>query len=185
MARRISVKKLAYAVRNVEEATGNVTYGKPVTIKKFIKIKTTDESSSYTFYSDGGVEESSTRLSKVTGELELGYLPAELRKMLFGNAYDEVTGLLVRGASDVPANVALLYSMEKSDGNEDFRVLYNCSLSMKETESSTREDSIEGQTFALEFTAIPEADGSVDAEACTDGGKMSAETWFGTVQVKK
>lgn len=182
MARRISVKKLAYATRQPNAETGKATYGTPVTIKKFISISMEDEKSEYTFYSDGVVEESSTRLSKVTGEIELGYLDLPLRKVLFGNNYDEAKGILVKGASDVPANVALLCSFEKSDGTEDFVVLYNCTLALNSMEGSTREDDVESANFTLSYTAIPDEDGRIQGEASSDGGKMTSQSWFGSVQ---
>lgn len=181
MARRISISKLYYATRTVAPG-GQVTYGTPTQIPKFISIKTTDSVSSYTFYSDGGVEESNNKLNKIEGELELGYLDAELRKVLFGN--DLTTGLLKRNAKDVATNVAIMYSMLRSDGEYDFRVLYNCTLSLSESEGATMEEDVEGQTFKLNFVASPNENGDLDGESSTtakEGTYSDEAKWFAKV----
>lgn len=177
MSRRISISKLYYATRTVGVG-GQVTYGKPVQIPKFISIKTTDATSSYTFYSDGGVEEANNKLNKVEGEIELGYLDAELRKALFGNSLE--TGLLKRNSKDVAANVAIMYSMLRSDGEYDFRVLYNCTLSLSESEGATMEEDVESANFKLNFVASPNENGDIDAESSTDAkeGTFTDEAKF-------
>lgn len=179
MARRISISKLYYSVRTVQPG-GQVAYAKPVQIPKFISIKTTDSISSYTFYSDGSVEESNNRLNKIEGEIELGYLPLELRKALLGNSLE--TGLLKRNSADSAVNVALLYSMELSDGKHDFRCIYNCTLALSESENSTKEEDIEGQTYKLTFVAVPNEQGDLDCEATEGGeGAYTEEKWFANV----
>lgn len=172
MSRRIGCKNLHYAIVTKGE-NGQVSYGTPVPIKKLISVKTTDQFAEYTFYSDDSTEESSRKLTGCEIEIEVGALDNKTKSALTGVTFKE--GKLIRKANDASPTVALLWEITRSEGDKsEYRVLYRCSLSLKDAENTTIEDSIESNNMILTGNAIPDENGVVDLEIY--GGDVGAES---------
>lgn len=155
MARAIGVKNLYYAKLLTDPIDGGTpTYETPVRVPKLLKFGTSNNYTSYAFYSDDITEEAGESLQTETVSIELGYLTNQMKADILGYVYDE-KGRLMTSASVTQPSVALLYEISLSDGTSDYRVIYNCRLKQTEVENTTQGDSIESADVVLEGTAIP------------------------------
>lgn len=185
MARQIGLEKLYYAVLKKDDGTG-VEYDALVEIPQIIELSTTDTSAEYTFYSNNRIEESKKKTTGSDLEIELGYMTPKLESDLLGKKMDK--GKKYTSTNDVAREVALLYSVSKSDGTFDYRVFYKTSLARTERKNKTSEDNIESANVKLTGKAIPLANNNhVDMEISTDctveGAKEIIDNFFKKVQL--
>lgn len=187
MARRIGFKNISVA-KLTSDTDSQPCYQEYVKVPGAISLKTSDEYGEYTFYSDDAIEESGKKLVKSEIEIEVGYITNELKATLTGIKYDPESGKTYKNANATQPIFALAYEMPKSNGKSDLRVIYKCTFSIEESESTTIEDGIESNNFVIKGTAVPlTSNGNLDMEISTDDDAEGAETviesFFRTVQV--
>lgn len=187
MARAIGVKNLHYATLSTDQVGSAPTFGAVTKIDKLISFGTTNNYSEYSFYSDDIIEEAGETLQSEEISIEIGYLPNELKAALTGNEYKVEKGVYVTKANAKQPAIALLYEISLSDGESDYRVLYNCKLKITEQSNETQGDGIESSTYTLEGLAIPLKSLGIFDMQISSGDSAADETiitnFFKTVQL--
>lgn len=179
------MNKIKYGLKNVhyaavtEGADGSISYGTPKPIPGAVTLSLkanvekedipADDIPDYaTVYDNKGYD----------GELEIQILPDDFKTDILGETLD-TNGVLVENKDAEPKNVALLFEFS-GDKNKARHIMYNCSVTKPDIESSTKGDKAESKTDKLTFLASPAKDtGNIKAKVYSDNSKYA--TWFSSV----
>lgn len=173
--RQIGLKRLGLAVYNGEQL-GKPTWGAIEIIKQAVEVSTTNVYSEYAFYSDDQIEESAKTLTSVEVAITLGYITNELKAKYLGLNRVEESGFTKVGGSTNAPQVAVVYEVTKSNGESDYKVIYNCKLALDESTNRTKEDSITGVEVKITGVGIPcPITGDILGEISTDDNGTSIE----------
>lgn len=167
MARQIGLKRIGFALYEGLKS-GKPSWSDVEIIKQGVEISTTNVYSEYSFYSDDTVEESEKVLTSVEIALTLGYINNEFKAKYLGMNRTSA-GFTTTGGSVKAPSLAIVYEITKSNGESDYKVLYNCKLALDESTNRTKEDEIEGVEIALSGLAIEcPGIGNIVGEISTD-----------------
>lgn len=168
MARQIGLKRLGLALLK-GDVNGTPQWDKIEIIKQAVEISTTNVYSEYAFYSDDTIEESAKTLTSVEVGITLGYLTNELKAKYLGVKRVAESGFTTVGGTTNAPQVAIVYEITKSNGESDYKVIYNCKLAIDESTNRTKEDSITGVEVNLTGVGIPcPITGDIMGEVSTD-----------------
>lgn len=175
---KYGLKNAHYAVVT-EGADGSITYGTPKPIPGAVTLSLkasvekenipADDIPDYaTVYDNKGYD----------GELEVQILPDDFKTDVLGETLD-TNGVLVENKDAEPKNIALLFEFS-GDKKKARHVMYNCSVTKPDIESSTKGDKAESKTDKLTFSASPAKDtGNIKAKIYSDNSSYA--TWFNSV----
>lgn len=181
---KYGLKNVYYSVitENTAEGEISVAYAAPVAIPGAVSMsikanveKTSvaaDDDPEYAIiYDDKGYE----------GELEAELLPESFYTDVLKNTADS-NSVVFENKDDKPVNIALLFEID-GDAHKTRHVLYNCSVTKPDDESSTKGEKIDNKTTKLSFTASPAKD-TGDIKAKCPQGNTKYDSWFTSVYTK-
>lgn len=175
---KYGLKNVHYAVV-IGDAENGITYGTPIPIPGSVNLSlkanvekvliAADDDPEYaTLYDNKGYE----------GEIEMQVIPDSFAADVLGDETD-TNGVIIEGSTAKPNPIALLFEFD-GDKKKIRHIMYNCSVTKPDIESSTKGDKAESKTDKLAFTAAPAKDtGNIKAK-CYQGNDQYA-TWFTTV----
>ena len=191
MARQIGLKRLGLALYN-GEVNGKPTWDAVEIIKQAIEITTTNVYSEYAFYSDDKIEESAKTLTSVEIGIVLGYMTNEMKSKYLGVSRNAESGFTKVGSTTNAPQLAIVYEITKSNGESDYKVIYNAKLSIDENTNRTKEDEVTGVEINLKGVGIPcpitdDVMGEISTDDNGDGidpltKKAIIDAFFTTVQ---
>ncbi|KIR03808.1 Phage major tail protein [Lachnospiraceae bacterium TWA4] len=167
-----------YALLSMDES-GTVSFGKPVPMPGAVSLALDPNGEPSNFYADGYAYYTISNNMGYEGDLELAMLPESFRTDVLKEEKD-VNSVLMENANVETANFALLFEFD-GDIKKIRHVLYNCSASRPNIESSTKEDSIEVQAEKFSLKASPLANGYVKARTGDDTTDTVYANWYKSV----
>lgn len=157
MANRVVGLKNIY----IAEKLGENKYATPIRLVGAKTVKTTNENSEISFYSDDILDTYMNSLSAMSLEIEMAYLAPEIESLITGKEINSI-GAMVTGTTDVQKTVAFLYEMTTLE-KPIRRVLYETILTRTDNEAATKTDKMDEQTITLSGKAKARAiDGKFD-----------------------
>lgn len=184
-----ATNKVRYGLSNVHYAMWddeNKEYGTPKPLAGAVSISFEPQGSQTNFYADNIVYFVTNASATDTGTLEIADITDQAKKDIFGYTQDSTnTGLSYEVTNATPKSFALLYQVE-GDGNTERGVRYNVTASRLSETHSTTNDTVEPQTYSVNYTAvgrdftIGNATKNVIKGSCNNSGETHAEydAWF-------
>lgn len=147
---RFGLKNVHYAPEE-EEGFGSIGQ-----LLGAVKMTTSPEGDSDTFYADDGAYFVTETNNGYSGTLEVAATDDAFLTSVLGYVKDATSGLTYEATDAQPTPVALMFEI---DGNVEKQrvVLYGVTFSRIETEANTKADSTEPDTVTLNFNAIGKA----------------------------
>lgn len=180
MADTKSENKVQFNLKNAHYALKSESgYATPVAIPGSVNLNLSPEGDSTTFYADGIAYYCTTANNGYTGDLEIAIVPLQMLKDVWGFTED-ANKVLIEDASIEPKEFALLFQID-GDATESLYALYSVTAKRPAISSKTNEKSKEPQTQSLSMTAIPLADGKVQARTTATTPDTVKENWFKSV----
>lgn len=148
----IGLDRLYYS-KITEDASGNETYGTPISLAKAMKADLTVELAEATLYADDGAAEVVKEFK--SGKLSLGVddIGLTAAKDLTGASIDE-NHVLVSASENGSAPVAVGFRAKKSNGKYRYFWLYRVIFGVPATNLATKGDSITFSTPTIEGTIL-------------------------------
>ena len=175
---KYNLKNVHYALLTVD-ASGNVTYGKPVPIPGAVSIGLDANGEPSNFYADGYAYYTISNNMGYEGDLEIAMVPESFRVDVLKEKLDD-NKVLIEDANVETANFALLFEFD-GDVRKIRHVFYKCAASRPGIESQTNEDEIEVKTETLSLKATPLANGYVKAKTGDDTTEEVYQNWYNEV----
>ncbi len=138
-------------------------------------------SKDYLSLSDDGVYYVINNNAGYTGDLELALITTDFATEILGEILD-AKGVLVERNDAESQQFALLFEFS-GDKNKIRHVLYCCSASRPNTESSTTEESTEVKTETLSLTASALPNGLVKSKTCENTYETTYNNWYSAVYI--
>lgn len=155
MAREVGLSNLTLFPLTTDIGPGTVpTYGAAFKLPWAVSFETENEYAEGQYYGDNIVETSKRQLSKMGVTMEVSSdTPPELDAKITGKEYK--LGASIVGVGQATPYHAVAYEISMDDGNLRRRIIYKVPFSRNGQTNVTQEDSMEGQTYTYEGTAIP------------------------------
>ena len=154
MAREVGISKIKLFPLTTDEVGMNVVYGQGFNVPWAVNFETSSEYAEGEYYADNIIEHSKKLIAKMGITMEVSSnTPPELDAKITGKLYDKAQSVTVTGQT--APYYAIAYEILMDDGNIRRRVIYKVSLARNGQTNSTQEDSLTGQTYTYEGTAIP------------------------------
>lgn len=178
---KFGLKSCYYSVIS-EDASGQVTYGTPVSFPGAVSLSLDIEGGDpEPFYADDIVYyQSPATNGGYSGDFEVAKVTDDFRTAILGDVIDS-KGVLMEDADAVPKSFALMCQFS-GDKHNTRHVFYNCTATRPSAGSQTIEDSREPQTESITITAVPQTFGTrhiVKGKATPDSDAYDG--WFGEV----
>lgn len=178
------MNKIKYGLSNVHffpiESTdqkGTPTYGAAIKVAGAVSLTLSPEGESEPFYADNSVYYLVDSSNGYTGELELAYVPDEVREKIQGYTKDG-SNVYFEGTADKSKEFAMAFQFE-GDAKNARHLFYRCKLSRSNIDGKTKEQSVKPETEKGKFTAIARLDNQ-RVRAYTYAGDTAYESWFTT-----
>ena len=191
MPETITANKITYGLKNVyysvitesiTEGELSVTYATPVAIPGAVNMSVKANTEKTAVAADDDPEYAVIYDNKgYDGELEAEVLPDSFYTDVLKSTAD-TNSVIFENKDDKPVNIALLFEFS-GDKHKVRHVLYNCSVTKPDIESSTTGDKTEPKTVKLSFSASPAKD-TGDIKAKCPQGNTKYESWFTQVYKK-
>ena len=162
-----------------EDPDGNRTvpaYGPAVHLPGVVNLSVEANGEASNFYADNGVYYVINNNAGYTGELEIALITTEFATEILGEVLDN-NGVLVEMNDGELSQFAMMFEF-LGDKHHIRHVLYCCSASRPNTESSTTEESTEVKTEKLSFTATALPSGLVKSKTCESTTDTVYNNWF-------
>ena len=181
---RFGLSRVHYAIWDEDQQK----YGTPKPLAGAVSISFEPQGSQSNFFADNTVYYISNPTSQDTGSLEIADVSDEAAVELFGLKNDAVAGITYEETVHEMPTFALLYQVE-GDGNTLRGVRYNVKMNRLSETHSTTTDSVEPQTYTVDYTATGR-DFTVSGDtvnvikaSTTNGGQDHAayDAWFDEV----
>lgn len=169
----VSCHKVYYAIKQEER------YGTPVYLPNLTEIGIEKSYNSTPFYAEGVNKFTHSVLGDVPITLSTGDIEEEHEMALLGHKKDN-NGLLVRSIHDVPADVAIMFTVEKAGGIYKGYVFYDGKFVPSGVTAATSEGSANYQPKTITGNFKPLDDGTVDASKTLKSLK-EVESFFASV----
>lgn len=184
----IGLDKLFYS-KITEDASGNETYGTPVSLAKAMTAELSVELAEATLYADDGAAEVVKEFQSGTLSLGVDNIGLSVAADLTGATVDD-NGVLISASEDGGAPVAIGFRAKKANGKYRYFWLYRVIFGVPSTNLTTKGESIEFSTPTIEGTVYRR--NKVDAfgkhpwkaEVSEDDTGLAAETisgWYSEV----
>ena len=178
---KFGLNKVHYAKITAWSDAGVPTFATPVRIPGAVSLSVDANGENENFYADDGVYYVINNNAGYTGDLELALITTDFATDILGEQLD-AKGVLVERNDAETAQFALLFEFS-GDKNKIRHVLYCCSASRPNTESSTTEESTEVKTETLSLTASALPDGLVKSKTCENTDETTYNNWYSTVYI--
>lgn len=154
MAREVGISKIKLFPLVTDEVGMNVVYGRGFNVPWAVNFETSSEYAEGEYYADNIIEHSKRLIAKMGITMEVSSnTPPELDAKITGKLYNKAQSVTVTGQT--APYYAIAYEILMDDGNIRRRIIYKVSLARNGQTNSTQEDSLTGQTYTYEGTAIP------------------------------
>ena len=175
---QFDLKKVHYAM--ITGLDDIVTFGVPVPVKGAVSIALDPEGDTTTFYADGVAYYTSTNNGGYSGEMEIAYVPPQMRKDIWGIEEDTTSKVLIETNKAKTKDVALLFEI---DGDElaTKNCFYCCTLGRPKWGSDTATESKEPGTTSIPITAIPLPNGDIMATTQASTTPEAVQNWYKAV----
>ena len=182
----IGLDSLYYATITEDAKTGEETYGTPEALSKAIKADMSAEVAEAILYADDSAAEVVKEFKQGKLSLNIQELGSAKAAALLGATVDS-KGVLISGAEDVAAPVAVGFRARKSSGDYVYYWLYRVIFAVPADSLQTKGDSISFATPTIEGTIIrrnkADAKGKHPWRATIDEGEAGADAatitgWF-------
>lgn len=184
----IGLDKLFYS-KITEDASGNETYGTPVSLAKAMTAELSVELAEATLYADDGAAEVVKEFQSDTLSLGVDNIGISVAADLTGATVDD-NGVLISASEDGGDPVAIGFRAKKANGKYRYFWLYRVIFGVPSTNLTTKGESIEFSTPTIEGTVYRR--NKVDAlgkhpwkaEVSEDDTGVTAETisgWYSEV----
>lgn len=175
---KFGLKNTHYAVVT-ENADDSITYGTPKAMPGSVTLSLKANVNKENIAADDVVDYAEAfENNGYDGDLELQIVPDDFRTDVLGETFDE-NGVLIENKDAAPKKIALMFEIS-GDKRKARHIMYNCSVTKPDIESSTKGDKLESKTDKLSISAAPAKDtGDIKAKVYSDNAKYS--TWFSEV----
>ena len=191
----IGLTNLHYAVMIADNAPtavggtdGTTTYQDPKRILGAITANFSPNASNDTLFADDGPYDSASTLGAMTLELNVADIPPVQRAELLGATYDDATGVLSQGATDIPPYTAVGMSVKKSNGADRLIWYLKGKFAAPDDSNQTKADSINWNTPTITGNFLKrDSDQQYRFSVDTDDAKVTAQVkdnWFKSPNVK-
>lgn len=154
MAREVGISKIKLFPLVTDEVGMAVAYGRGFNVPWAVNFETSSEYAEGEYYADNIIEHSKRLIAKMGITMEVSSnTPPELDAKITGKLYDKAQSVTVTGQT--APYYAIAYEILMDDGNIRRRIIYKVSLARNGQTNATQEDSLTGQTYTYEGTAIP------------------------------
>lgn len=148
----IGLDKLFYS-KITEDASGNETYGTPVSLAKAMTAELSVELAEATLYADDGAAEVVKEFQSGTLSLGVDNIGLTAAADLTGATVDD-NGVLVSASEDGGDPVAIGFRAKKANGKYRYFWLYRVIFGIPATNLTTKGESIEFSTPTIEGTVM-------------------------------
>ncbi|MDY5929303.1 MAG: major tail protein [Candidatus Onthovivens sp.] len=147
-----------------------------------VALSTTESSETHYYDNLPGIVVNSEGADEIT--LTISVLDLKTRALVEGRTYDQGADMLVKTPKK-PKLFALGFIGEKTNGVEEFNILYKGSFTGGNTTHNTKDDGTEGTNVEYTFTAIYTTSNIANGEPAksvivSKGDKVTEEKVFGT-----
>lgn len=139
------------------EGENAVTYSNPLEVKGTVKISLDPQGDQNVFYADNIKYWVGNTNQGYEGSLEIALIPDEFKKLYLG--YEEATNGNLVETDKAGKSFGAVFKF-KTDTEDRYAVLYNCTVARPSEEHSTIEESAEPQTSELTLTISGDVVGS-------------------------
>lgn len=154
MAREVGISNIMLYPLTTDKAGTDPDYGQGFRVPWAVNFETESEYSEGEYYADNIIESSRKIIAKLGITMEVSSdTPPELDAKITGKTYDKGKSVVITGQTT--QYHAIAYEILMDDGNIRRRIIYKVALARNSQTNATQEDSIEGQTYTYEGTAIP------------------------------
>ena len=156
MAREVGISKIKLFPLITDEVGKPVEYDKDNAfyLPWAVNLETETEFSEGSYYADNKIENSIRKVSSMNITLEVSSdTPPELDAKITGRLH--IGAKSSTTADTMGTEFALAYEIAMDDDTVRKRILYKVKLARTGQTNATQEDSIEGQTYTYEGTALP------------------------------
>lgn len=181
--------KIKYGLKNVHYAIitdtdGTITYGTPVKLPGAVSISLKSTMSTSDIPADDNPEYATVYENKgYDGDIEFQIFSDEAKVALLGATLDS-NKCLVENKDDAPVPFALLFEFS-GDEKAIRHVLYNCTLSKPDVESSTKGDKAESKTDKLSIKVRPAVDtGDIKYKTSDTTTTAVYDAWYDAVTLR-
>ena len=176
---KFNIKNVHYAKQTKDENTGAITYEKPVAMPGAVSLALDPNGEPSVFYADGYAYYTISNNQGYDGDLELAMVPESFRTDILKETLDD-NNVLVEDANTATENFALLFEFD-GDRHGIRHVLYNCTATRPNLESSTKEEDVEVKTETLPIKATPLSGGYVKARTSDSTTEEAYNNWYESV----
>ena len=154
MAREVGISNITLFPLTADDAGSSPTYGTGFKVAWAVNFETESEYAEGQYHGDNIVETFRRMISKMGITMEVSSnTPPALDAKITGKGYKNGKSFVEVGQTS--PYYAIAYEILMDDGNIRRRVIYKVALTRNSQTNSTQEDSLEGQTYTYEGTAIP------------------------------
>lgn len=181
----MSKNKVKYNIKNVHYApmiaegtdTTWPTYETPVPWPGAVSLSLEQQGSISKFYADGIVYWQSAKNNGYEGDFESAMVPDSFREDCLGDELSETDKVYLEKSTATGKAFALLFEFD-GDASGVKHVLYNCTATRPNIESTTSEDEIEPSTETLTISAASLPNGYVKAKTGDETTPTVASGWY-------
>lgn len=178
-----SKNKVTFGLKNVHvwpitetSDNGKPTYGTVINWPGATELSMDAEGSSDTFYADDSAYYVGVSDNGYSGSLTSADVPEEFLTEVMGEIKDS-GGALFESSDTEPKEFAIAFEF-KGDKKKRRHLFYRCTAERPSVGSSTKEDSVEPNTPAVNITARPRLDNNM-VKARAEEGDAAYDSWYG------
>lgn len=180
---RVGLQNFTVAKLTQDDSEG-VKYESPKRIAKMIEVSLTPQTSEGSLYADDVLSEYNADVTGYDVSINVDDLTPENRAFLLG--YDVDDNGAIATTTDVPdEKFAVMFQSRRSDGSNEYRVMYKVKFSIPEDTYHTKGDSVEYQTPTITGKALAlDFNNKFDAMLVgNEDNKSITDQWFTAVYV--
>lgn len=156
------------------------TYGTPSAELGAVTLTLDPSGDVSPFYADNIVFYNAVANNGYSGTLEMARYSDKFMTDILGYTLTTTGKVLMENSTAEPSPFALLYQID-GDENDQYYVLYNCTITRPGVGSTTITETKTPQTQSATITAAPRADGLVFARTTDTTPTATKTAWFSTV----
>lgn len=171
----VTCHKVYYAIKT------EVGYGTPVYMENLTEIGVEKNYNTEPFYAEGTLKYTESNLSDIPVTISQGDLLEKDEVALMGHKVDK-NGLVVRNTNDIPATVALMFTVKKAENIYKGYVFYDGKFVPTGVSAATSEGSPNYQPKTITGNFKPLANGDTDSSKILTS-EAEVEAFFAAVPI--